>query len=300
MAESVAILVTGGAGQLGAELQAYAWPAGVRVLAPARSELDLTDAANVATWFSANPVAAVINPAAYTSVDRAETEVGAAFAANALAPALLAEATKAAGIPLVHVSTDYVFDGLGDGFNAEDAPVAPLSVYGASKLAGELAVRAGNPRSVIVRTAWVLSSHHANFLKTMLRLAGDRDRISVVADQFGCPSSARDIAQALATITLRMISDTGAPTGVYHFVNAGDTNWSGLAQEIFAQSARRGGASAEVTPITTADYPTSARRPANSRLSTAKITADYGVEPRPWRDIVAEIVEELSNRSAAP
>jgi dTDP-4-dehydrorhamnose reductase len=126
-----------------------------------------------------------------------------------LAPALLAEATKAAGVPLVHVSTDYVFDGQGTGFNAEDTPVAPLGVYGASKLAGELAVRSGNPRSVVVRTAWVLSPHRANFLKTMLRLAGDRDRISVVADQFGCPTSARDIAQALATIVLRMIADTG-------------------------------------------------------------------------------------------
>ncbi|HWW26102.1 MAG TPA: dTDP-4-dehydrorhamnose reductase [Caulobacter sp.] len=300
MAEPIAILVTGGAGQVGSELQSYAWPEGVRVLAPARSELDLTDAASVSAWFSAHPVAAVINPAAYTAVDRAETEVGAAFAANALAPALLAGATRAAGVPLVHVSTDYVFDGQDDGFNTEDAPVAPLGVYGASKLAGELAVRSGNPRSVIVRTAWVLSVHRTNFLKTMLRLAGDRDRISVVADQFGCPTSARDIAQALATITLRMISDSAAPTGVYHFVNAGETSWSGLAQEIFAQSARHGGAFAEVTPIATADYPTPARRPANSRLSTTKITADYGVVPRPWRDAVAEIVEELSNRSVAP
>jgi dTDP-4-dehydrorhamnose reductase len=121
-----------------------------------------------------------------------------------------------------------------------------------------------------------------------------------VADQFGCPTSARDIAQALATITLRMIADPGAPTGVYHFVNAGETSWSGLAQEIFAQSTRHGGPSAEVASITTADYPTPARRPANSRLSTTKITADYGVHPRPWRDAVADIVEELSNRSAAP
>lgn len=300
MADPIAILVTGGAGQVGAELIVHAWPPGVTILAPSRSALDLTDAASVSAWFAANTVAAVINPAAYTAVDRAETEVGAAFAANALAPALLSEATKAAGVPLVQVSTDYVFDGSGTGFYPEDGPLAPLGVYGASKLAGELAVRSGNPRSVVVRTAWVLSPHRANFLKTMLRLAGDRDRVSVVADQFGCPTSARDIAQALATITLRLIADPDAPTGVYHFVNAGETSWSGLAEEVFSLSRDRGGAFAEVTPITTAEYPTPARRPANSRLSTAKITADYGITPRPWRDAVAEIIDDLSNRKTAP
>jgi dTDP-4-dehydrorhamnose reductase len=300
MADPITILVTGGAGQVGAELQAFAWPEGVSVLAPTRAELDLTNAASVRAWFAAHNVAAVINPAAYTAVDKAETEVGDAFAANALAPALLAEATKAASVPLVHVSTDYVFDGQGTGFNAEDTPVAPLGVYGASKLAGELAVRSGNPRSVVVRTAWVLSPHRANFLKTMLRLAGDRDRISVVSDQFGCPTSAGDIAQALATIVLRMIADADAPTGIYHFVNSGETSWSGLAQEIFALSQARGGVFAEVTPITTAEYPTPARRPANSRLATDKITADYGLTPRPWREAVADIVDELSNRSTAP
>jgi dTDP-4-dehydrorhamnose reductase len=300
MADPITILVTGGAGQVGAELIAHAWPLGVTVLAPSRAELELTDAASVSAWFAAHEVAAVINPAAYTAVDRAETEVGAAFAANALAPALLAEASKAAGVPLVHVSTDYVFDGSGAGPYAEDGALAPLGVYGASKLAGELAVRSGNPRSVVVRTAWVLSPHRANFLKTMLRLAGDRDRVSVVADQFGCPTSARDIAQALATIALRLIADPEAPTGVYHFVNDGDTSWAGLAEEIFAVSRDRGGNFAEVTPITTAEYPTPARRPVNSRLSTAKITADYDITPRPWRDAVAEIIDELSNRNTAP
>jgi dTDP-4-dehydrorhamnose reductase len=300
MADPITILVTGGAGQVGAELIAHAWPPGVTVLAPSRSELDLTDAASVGAWFAANTVAAVINPAAYTAVDRAETEVGAAFAANALAPALLAEATKAAGVPLVHVSTDYVFDGSGGGLYPEDGPLAPLGVYGASKLAGELAVRSGNPRSVVVRTAWVLSPHRANFLKTMLRLADDRDRVSVVADQFGCPTSARDIARALATITLRLIADPEAPIGVYHFVNAGETSWAGLAEEIFAISRDHGGVFAEVTPITTAEYPTPARRPANSRLSTAKIATDYGITPRPWRDAVAEIIDDLSNRNTAP
>ena len=293
MAEPIDILVTGGTGQVGTELVAHAWPQGVRVLAPGRDELDLTSSESVAAWFAAHPVCAVINPAAYTAVDKAETEVGAAFAANALAPALLAEHTRKAGIPLVHVSTDYVFPGDGEGFSAETDPVAPLGVYGASKLAGELAVRSGNPRSVVLRTAWVVSPHRANFLKTMLRLADERDRLSVVADQFGCPTSARDIARALATIVLRMVAEPDAPTGVYHFVNAGEASWCDLAREVLAASQARGGPFAEITVITTADYPTPARRPANSRLSTAKLQADYDVTPREWRAAVVEIVDEL-------
>ncbi len=300
MAEPVNILVTGGAGQVGTELLAHNWPASIRLFAPGRAELDLTQAHSVSAWFKAHPVAAVINPAAYTAVDNAENEIGAAFATNALAPALLAQETKALGIPLVHVSTDYVFDGTGTGFYTENDRVAPLGVYGASKLAGELAVRTGNPRSVVLRTAWVLSAHRANFLKTMLRLAGDRDQVSVVSDQYGSPTGARDLAQALATITLGLIQDPKAPTGIYHFANAGETSWFGLATEIMAQSRERGGASAEVLSITTADYPTPARRPANSRLSTGRIKRDYDIVPRPWHEAVAEIVDELSNRNIAP
>jgi dTDP-4-dehydrorhamnose reductase len=300
MAEALDILITGGAGQVGLELLAQQWPAHVRLLAPGRDELDLSDPADVRAWFSDHKVAAVINSAAHTAVDRAQVEVAAAFAANALGPALLADATREAAIPLIQVSTDYVFDGAGTDAYGEDHPTGPLSVYGASKLAGELAVRTGNPRSVVLRTAWVLSPHRANFAKTMLRLAADRDTLSVVDDQVGCPTSARDIAAALAVITLRQIEDPQAPCGIYHFVNAGQTSWCGLAREIFAQSAARGGPTAQVQAITTAQYPTPARRPANSRLSTQAITRDYGVVPRPWREAVAEIVAELSTRTTTP
>lgn len=296
MAESFNILVTGGAGQVGLELQAIAWPSHVTVLSPTRAELDLADPASIGAWFARNKVAAVINPAAYTAVDKAESEVAAAFAANVMGPALLAQATRETGVPLVHVSTDYVFDGDDEGFYEEDHPVAPLGVYGASKLAGELAVRSGNPRSVVLRTAWVLSRHRGNFLKTMLRLAGDRDKLSVVADQHGCPTSARDIAEALGRITLRLIEDPEARTGVYHFVNSGEATWCDLAREIMVLSKARGGPWAEVAAITTQDYPTPARRPANSRLSTAKIAADYGIEPRAWRAAVEEIVDALVER----
>ena len=294
MAEDVIdILVTGGAGQVGLELARVGWPAGVRLHLPTRAELDLADADAVRALFARVPFKAVINSGAYTAVDKAETEVAAAFAANAMGPAILAEATRAAAIPLIQVSTDYVFDGSGEQDYAETDAVGPLGVYGASKLAGEYAVRTGNPRSVVLRTAWVLSVHRANFLKTMLRLAADRPALRVVDDQTGSPTSARDIAQTLAAITLKMIADPEAPTGVYHFVNGGSTSWAGLAREVFARSAALGGPSAEVEGITTAEYPTPARRPSNSRLSTFKITRDYGVAPRPWQDAVAEIVAEL-------
>ena len=173
-------------------------------------------------------------------------------------------------------------------------------MYGASKLAGELAVRAGNPRSVVLRTAWVLSVHRANFLKTMLRLAADRPALRVVGDQLGCPTSARDIAQTLKTIALTMIADPDAPTGVYQFVNAGETSWAGLASEIFALSAATGGPSATVEAIPASEYPTPAKRPSNSRLSTEKLTRDYGIAPRPWQAAVAEIVHELHAERTLP
>ncbi|MNH73609.1 dTDP-4-dehydrorhamnose reductase [compost metagenome] len=294
MADPIHILVTGGAGQVGQELAAAAWPDNVVLHTPTRADLDLASIDSVRAAFAKTPFAAVINSGAYTAVDKAEADVAAAFAANAMGPAVLAEVTREAGIPLIQVSTDYVFDGSDDGFYAENDPVGPLGVYGASKLAGELGVRSGNPRSVVLRTAWVLSVHRANFLKTMLRLAADRPLLRVVDDQHGCPTSARDIAAALRTITLRMIEDDQAPVGVFHFVNAGETTWAGLAREVFALSAASGGPSAAVEGITTADYPTPARRPANSRLATSKLTRDYGVAPRAWQDAVAEIVAELN------
>lgn len=293
-AQPITILITGGAGQVGLELQASDWPAHVTLHAPDRAELDLSDPAAVARLFASRTYAAVINSGAYTAVDKAEAEVAAAFAANAMGPALLADATRAAGVPLIQVSTDYVFDGSGDGEYVEDAAVAPLGVYGASKLGGELAVLSGNPRSVVMRTAWVVSRHRANFVKTMLRLAADRPQLRVVDDQHGCPTSARDIAEALKTITLRMIEDEAAPRGVFHFVNAGATTWAGLARAVLVASQAHGGPFAEVEGITTADYPTPARRPANSRLSTQKIQREYGIIPRPWQAAVSEIVDQLS------
>ncbi|GJE28104.1 dTDP-4-dehydrorhamnose reductase [Methylobacterium organophilum] len=287
------ILILGGAGQVGTELQAFPWPEGVRLSAPDRASLDITDEAAVAATVAERPWAAVINTAAYTAVDKAESEVGAAWRLNALAPAYLAAATARAGIPLVHVSTDYVFDGAGEGAYAPDAPIGPRSVYGASKAAGEMAVRSAHPRHAIVRTAWVVSPHRGNFVKTMLRLAGERDTLTVVADQHGCPTSAADLAAALATIALRLARDPQAPTGTFHCVNDGVTTWHGFAQAIVAGSARRGGRSIPVEGIPTSAYPTPARRPANSQLSTASLTEAYGIQPRPWQSALDDILDRL-------
>jgi len=236
---------------------------------------------------------AVINAAAFTAVDRAESEIGTAFAVNATGPAHLAEATRASGTPLLHISTDYVFDGQKIGAYVEDDPVGPLGVYGASKEAGEQAVRAGNPRSVILRTAWLVSAHRQNFVKTMLRLARERRKLRVVDDQHGCPTSAADLAQAVAMMTLRLAEDPNAPTGTYHFVNSGTTSWYGLARHVFGLAPGLGGPNPTVEAIKTADYPTPARRPVNSQLSVEKLTRDYGIVPRPWQEPISGLVAML-------
>ena len=287
------ILVTGGTGQVGLELQRFAWPDGVRLHAPDRNALDLTDPAAIASLVTARPWAAVINAAAYTAVDKAESDVAAAWTLNALAPAVLAAETAKAKMPIVQVSTDYVFSGAKATPYVEEDPVGPLGVYGASKEGGEQAVRCTNPRSVIIRTAWVVSEQRSNFVKTMLRLARERSRLTVVADQLGSPTSARDLASGLATIALRLATDPVAPVGTFHLTNAGETSWHGFACEIvrLAFAGREGAPT--VDAISTADYPTPARRPANSRLDNRKVASAYSVALRPWQDAVAEIVAAL-------
>lgn len=285
------VLVTGGSGQVGQSLARLA-PAGVEVVMPTRSELDISDPESCAEMVASRDWSAVISAAAYTAVDKAEGDVTAAWTANAIGPAALAAASAQAGIPILHLSTDYVFDGSQPGFYSEDAAVAPIGVYGASKEGGEQAVRTANPRHIVLRTAWVVSPFGNNFVKTMLRLGADRPELRVVGDQYGCPTSALDIAGTLLTLLDEAVSGDAA-WGTYHFVNAGDTNWSGLASAVIDRAATHGRPHPAVTAITTADYPTPARRPANSRLSTEKLTKAFGIQPRPWREAIDGIVDEL-------
>lgn len=292
------ILITGGTGQVGQELQRQAWPDGVTLIAPPRIALDITVPESLGSWFAQRRIDCIINAAAYTAVDRAEAECGAAFLANAQGPAWLAELAHAHGVPLLHLSTDYVFDGKLDRPYRETDATAPLGVYGASKLAGELAVRAAAPRHVILRTAWVISARGSNFLKTMLRLAGERTELRVVADQQGCPTAAGDIAAALRTIALRHLEDPAAPCGTFHFVNSGSTTWRGLAQAILAENGKHGGPEIPVVGIAAADFARAARRPANSRLDTRRIEQAFGLVPRPWEEAVAQILREVQPEPA--
>jgi dTDP-4-dehydrorhamnose reductase len=288
------VLVTGGAGQVGIELLRRQWPDVIELYAPSRDELDITNADSVSACFAAHAPQCVVNCAAYTAVDKAEEEVGTAFLVNAQGPAYLAEAARRANAPILHVSTDYVFDGSADRPYRESDRTGPINAYGASKLAGELAVRSANPRSIILRTAWVLSAHRSNFIKTMLRVGASNPVLRVVADQHGCPTSARDIAEALQRIVLQAMSEAEAPWGTYHFVNSGETSWHGLAEHIFDWQARGGATRPQVEAIPTSAYPTRARRPANSRLDTSLVRETFGITPRPWQEAVDEILSELA------
>lgn len=285
------ILVTGGSGQVGQSLRRLA-PPGVELVMPTRAELDLSNPHATAAFVASRTWAAIISSGAYTAVDKAEGDVSAAWAANALGPAALAASSAGAGIPILHISTDYVFDGSQPGAYREVDPVAPIGVYGASKEGGEQAVRTANPRHIILRTAWVVSPFGNNFVKTMLRLGAERPRLRVVGDQYGCPTSALDIAATLLALFDRAVADS-APWGTYQFVNGGEANWHALACAVLDRAATHGHPRPEIEAIATADFPTPARRPANSRLSTDKLEHAFGIRPRPWREAIDDIVDEL-------
>jgi dTDP-4-dehydrorhamnose reductase len=291
------ILVTGGTGQVGIEISRLRWPEAATVDAPSRDVLDITSSASVAAYFAKHRPDCVINLAAYTAVDKAEEDVGTAFLVNSQGPAFLAEAARRIGSPIIQVSTDYVFDGLAERPYREHDYTSPVNAYGASKLAGELAVRAAHPRAVILRTAWILSAHRSNFIKTMLRLGQSKSELQVVSDQRGCPTSAYDIAVALQLIALRVLSDADMPWGTYNFVNAGEASWHDLAEHIFDHEAKLGRPRPILGAIPTSGYPTPARRPANSRLDTTLITEKLGIAPRPWQEAVDDILAELAGRT---
>ena len=286
------ILVFGKSGQVARALAELGQARGRALIFAGRETLDLADHGAIAALIASIAPVAVINAAAYTAVDRAETEADAAVALNRDAPAAMARACAARGAPFIHFSTDYVFDGEGDRPYVETDPTGPTGVYGASKLAGEQAVTAAGGAAITLRTAWVYGAHGQNFVKTMLRLAADRDEVAVVADQVGCPTWSRDDAEAALLAVDCLARDPGL-AGVYHLTGAGETSWAGLAEAVFAESARRGGPTARVRPITTADYPTPARRPANSRLNCNKIETTLPWRARPWRDSLAACMTQM-------
>jgi dTDP-4-dehydrorhamnose reductase len=287
-------LLLGGTGQVGGEFRALPLPRDIAVVAPGRDELDLADPGAIARIIAAEPWGAVINAAAYTDVDRAESEEPIALAVNAEGPSRLAVETGVRGIPLVHVSTDYVFDGRKGAPYVEQDKVSPLNAYGRSKLAGERRVRAGNPRHVIVRTSWVYSPDRKNFVRTILRLAAERERLPVVADQRGCPTAARDIAKACLNMAIACAT---APDrvcyGTYHYAGGGEASWFEFAQVIVEMVASSLARVPPIVPIPTTAYPTPARRPADTRLNCAAITRDFDVTIQPWRDALAETIDRI-------
>lgn len=285
------LVVTGREGQVATALAALS-SADAEVIRLARPELDLERPETIAPALKAARPDVVVSAAAYTAVDQAESEPERARAVNATAAGVLAEAAARMGAPVLHLSTDYVFDGAKPSPYVESDATGPQTVYGATKLEGEQAVAAANPRSLILRTAWVYSPGGKNFVRTMLRVAESRDEVSVVADQRGCPSYAPDIAQALMQLAQALQRGEGAP-GVYHLAGSMEASWAEFAEGVFTGSRERGGPSARVRAITTADYPTPAKRPANSRLDGAKLKETFGLTPPSWREALPRCLDHL-------
>ena len=285
------ILITGGSGQVGhclkAQLEGCA-----ELSVPDSTALNIADRRSVRQAVETFRPDYIINAAAYTAVDKAENDAERAFAVNRDGARHLAEAAEAAGAAMLHISTDYVFDGAGGAPYDEAAPTAPQNIYGASKLAGEQAVLAACRRAVVMRTSWVFGAHGQNFVKTMLRLGRERDSLGIVADQYGAPTAAADIAAALITIVRRHTPEQLAErAGIYHYCGSPYASWFEFAETIFAEAAAQGVLAKipAVKPIATADYPTPAKRPADSRLDCGKIRTVFGIEPCDWHSALSDL-----------
>jgi dTDP-4-dehydrorhamnose reductase len=289
------IAVTGRNGQVARSLLERAEASKVEVCTVARPEVDLARPQSVEAALLELKPDAVVSAAAYTTVDLAETEPALAHDINAVGAGAVARAAARLGIPIVHLSTDYVFDGALQRPYREDDATGPLGVYGASMLEGERAVAAANPNHAILRTAWVYSPFGKNFARTMLTLAGQRDEISVVSDQMGSPTNALDIADGVIVVVRHLIDRPAAPElrGIFHMTGAGETTWAEFATAIFAASAAAGGPSARVVPIPTSAYPTPARRPANSRLDNTRLADVHGVRLPHWQQSLRGCIERL-------
>ena len=306
-----AILVTGASGQLATALASAGKTAGRQILRAGRPEFDFdrpetigqtiaqtiaqTTARTIGEPPAARRLSAIVNAAAYTAVDAAEDDQAAAFRANRDGPARLAALAAAANIPFIQVSTDYVFDGTKGAPYRESDPPAPLGVYGASKRAGEEAVLAAGARAIILRTAWVISPTGRNFVRTMIAARAKTDRLRVVADQHGQPTSAADLAAAILAILGRIESEGWQDrfSGLFHAAGSGETTWHGLATAVFEEAARHGMAPPEILPIRTEDWPTRARRPADSRLDCTRLAATFGLHLPPWRESLRPLIDKI-------
>lgn len=292
------ILVTGRDGQVAQSLAERA--SGHELVFAARPSFDLLDPSSIERTIAEVRPDLIISAAAYTAVDQAEDEPDRAMAANGAAPGAIGRAAAKIDAPVLHLSTDYVFDGSGERAWREDDATGPIGTYGKTKLAGENALASSGARFAILRTAWVYSPFGNNFVKTMLRLAETRDALNVVADQYGNPTSALDIADALMAVVNRwQLEPLVGADAVYHFAGICTTNWADFARAIFAQSAARGGPACTVTGIPTADYPTKAVRPANSRLDCTRFAKTFGCAAPNWESSLARTVERLLDRGPA-
>lgn len=285
------LLILGSTGQLATELRLQAPEAGWEMVALGRDVADFADPLACAAALSdQRPADAVINAVAYTAVDRAESEEALAHTVNAETPGRLAAVCAGRDVPFLHVSTDYVFDGKKPGAYVEADVANPPSAYGRSKLAGERAVAAAGGRSLIARTSWVYSAHGQNFVKTMLRLGAERDELRVVDDQYGCPTAAHELARCLL-VAAQAMRDGRNAGGVYHLAGAGETSRAGLAEAVFALAQPHWGRRPSVRPITTAEHPTPAARPASSRLDSSRFEVEFGTRPEAWQTSLADVVK---------
>lgn len=297
------IVVIGSSGMLGADLVEALGEAGLKTVALARPELDITRAESVRSALDrVDSPGLVINCAAYTAVDQAESEPEAAFAANRDGPAHLADACGKLGVPLLHISTDYVFDGTSRRPYKEEDPVNPINVYGLSKLQGEEAVRSGLFEHIIVRTSWLYGQRGRNFVKTILKLAGEREELRVVCDQHGCPTWSLDLARCLVRISRLVLSaPESVPWGTYHFCGKGATTWYEFAAAILTEAKRsRPENLARLTPVSTSAYPTPAARPVYSVLDCVKIAEAFEIFPPEWEKSLAGMLEKLRGGSGGP
>jgi len=288
---SASILITGSGGQVGHELAIADSPH--RLIALSRSQLDIADLSRVSAMLDRHRPDIVINAAAYTQVDRAEEDRENAFAINCDGVSNLAQTCEKMNIPLLHISTDYVFGGDDAGAYREDGQVAPRSVYGASKAAGEVELRAALERHINLRTSWVFSATGANFVKTMLRLGNERDELGIIDDQHGCPTSARSIAEVLLLIADRYLQGDEIKWGTYHFCSQAETTWYGFARDIFRLAG--GYEHVRVKAIKTSEYPTSAARPMNSVLDCSKFVKQFKEVQPDWRKGLGKVLRQLGH-----